>query len=102
MKRDRDASILLSYGDLPGVLWRRAGILLAILFCSAHTLPAYSVLTHEAIVDSAWDGSIKPLLLQRFPQSTAPDLVHAHGYAYAGCILQDMGYYPKNRSWIRT
>jgi hypothetical protein len=55
---------------------------------------AYSVLTHEAIVDSAWDGSIKPLLLHRFPQSTSADLTHAHAYAYAGCILQDMGYYP--------
>jgi hypothetical protein len=58
------------------------------------SLPAYSVLTHEAIIDSSWDASIKPLLLLRYPKATAQDLTDAHAYAYAGCILQDMGYYP--------
>jgi hypothetical protein len=58
------------------------------------TAPAYSVLTHEAVIDSAWDQSIKPLLLRRFPQSTAVDLQRAHGFAYGGAIVQDMGYYP--------
>jgi len=55
---------------------------------------AYSVLAHEAIVDSAWDEAIKPLLLERFPQATPADLKTAHGYAYGGCVIQDMGYYP--------
>ncbi len=64
------------------------------LLCFAPRLPAYSVLTHEAIIDSAWDHDIKPVLLQRFPETSSADLVTAHGYAYAGCILQDMGYYP--------
>ena len=54
----------------------------------------YSVLTHEAIIDSAWDASIQPLLLNRFPQSTPEQLVQAHAYAYGGSIIQDMGYYP--------
>jgi hypothetical protein len=58
---------------------------------SAH---AYSVLTHEAVIDSAWDGSLKPMLLKRFPQSTPDDLRRAHGFAYGGAIVQDMGYYP--------
>jgi len=57
-------------------------------------LPAYSVLTHEAIIDSSWDPSIKPLLLLKYPKATPDQLVEAHAYAYAGCILQDMGYYP--------
>ena len=57
-------------------------------------LSAYSVLSHEAIIDSAWDTSLKPLLLRRFPGSTPADLVEAHAYAYGGCIIQDMGYYP--------
>jgi hypothetical protein len=57
-------------------------------------LQGYSVLTHEAIIDSAWDANIKPLLLKRFPNATPDDLVQAHAYAYGGCILQDMGYYP--------
>jgi hypothetical protein len=54
----------------------------------------YSVLTHEAIIDSAWDKNIQPLLVKRFPQAAADDLRQAHGYTYAGCIIQDMGYYP--------
>jgi hypothetical protein len=54
----------------------------------------YSVLTHEAIVDSVWDGSIRKMLLQRFPAATPEELVEAHAYAYGGCIVQDMGYYP--------
>src|ERR1700689_2560438 len=54
----------------------------------------YSVLTHEAIVDSLWDGSIQTMLLKRFPEATPEQLEEAHAYAYGGCILQDMGYYP--------
>jgi hypothetical protein len=55
---------------------------------------AYAVLAHEAIIDSAWDTSIRPLLLKRFPAATAEQLKEAHGYAYGGAIIQDMGYYP--------
>jgi hypothetical protein len=54
----------------------------------------YSVLTHEAIIDSAWDTNIKPLLKKRFPDAGEDDLVKAHAHAYGGCIIQDMGYYP--------
>lgn len=55
---------------------------------------AYSVLAHEAIVDSAWEDAIKPLLLERFPRATPEELKTAHAYAYGGCVIQDMGYYP--------
>jgi hypothetical protein len=55
---------------------------------------AYAVLAHEAIIDSAWDANIRPLLLKRFPDATAEQLKQAHGYAYGGAIIQDMGYYP--------
>jgi hypothetical protein len=55
---------------------------------------AYAVLAHEAIIDSAWDTNIRPLLLKRFPQATPAELKEAHGYAYGGAIIQDMGYYP--------
>jgi hypothetical protein len=64
------------------------------LFSLLRELPAYSVLTHEAIIDSAWDRDLKPLLLARFPGATPDELKAAHAYAYGGCILQDMGYYP--------
>jgi hypothetical protein len=55
---------------------------------------AYSVLAHEALIDSAWDDAIKPLLLSRFPDATPEQLKEAHGYAYGGAVIQDMGYYP--------
>ncbi len=55
---------------------------------------AYSVLTHEAIVDSVWLDSMKPALLKRFPETTSDQLTKAHGFAYGGCIIQDLGYYP--------
>jgi hypothetical protein len=55
---------------------------------------AYAVLAHEAIIDSAWDTNIRPLLLKRFPNATPDQLKEAHGYAYGGAIIQDMGYYP--------
>jgi hypothetical protein len=55
---------------------------------------SYSVLSHEAIIDAAWDVSIKPILLQRFADASGDDLRKAHAYAYGGTIIQDMGYYP--------
>jgi Zinc dependent phospholipase C len=55
---------------------------------------AYSVLSHEAIIDSAWDPNLKAVLLQRFPRATPDELRQAHGYAYGGAIIQDLGYYP--------
>lgn len=57
-------------------------------------LAAYSVLSHEAIIDSAWKTDIRPLLLKRFPDATHEQLKVAHGYAYGGAIIQDLGYYP--------
>jgi hypothetical protein len=85
-------------------------------FCSAHACPAirriltvccifvllgfprpvwgYSVLTHEAIIDSLWIGVLKPVLLKRFPDATEEQLQEAHAYTYGGCVIQDLGYYP--------
>src|SRR5260370_32068742 len=55
---------------------------------------AYAVLSHEAIIDAAWETHIKPLLLKKFPQASEEDLSRAQGYAYGGAIFQNMGYYP--------
>jgi hypothetical protein len=57
-------------------------------------LQAYSVLTHEAIIDTSWKQQIEPQLLNRYPDATPEQLHDAHAYAYGGCIIQDMGYYP--------
>ena len=70
-----------------------AFLLAAALFWPA-PCQAYAVLSHEAIIDAAWDSHIKPLLLQKYPQATEEDLSRAQAYAYGGAIVQDMGYYP--------
>jgi hypothetical protein len=60
-----------------------------------HSCFACSVLSHEAIIDALWDVKLKPALLARFPNASADDLKQAHGYAYGGAIIQDLGYYPR-------
>jgi hypothetical protein len=55
---------------------------------------AYSVLTHEALIDRNWEREIKPLLLARFRTATEEQFKEARAYAYGGAIIQDMGYYP--------
>ena len=55
---------------------------------------AYSVLTHEQIIDLAWEQQLKPLLMARFANTTPDELTKAHAYAYGGSVIQDMGYYP--------
>ena len=69
-------------------------LLLVVLLFPATRLSGYSVLAHEAIVDSVWNESIVKLLRQRFPSATAEELKAAHAYAYGGCLIQDLGYYP--------
>lgn len=55
---------------------------------------AYSVLSHEANVDALWDSTIAPMLRARFPNASAEQIQEARGYAYGGCVIQDLGYYP--------
>src|SRR6476660_5253776 len=78
--------------------WRRfclraSGLLLVALICTGG-LSAYSVLTHEEIVDLLWADQIRPLLLKRFPTLTNDQIKEAHAYAYGGAVIQDLGYYP--------
>src|SRR5216683_3042289 len=68
--------------------------LIAVLLALPAPVHAYAVLSHEAIIDAAWETHIKPLLLKKFPQATEEDLSRAQAYAYGGAIIQDMGYYP--------
>lgn len=71
---------------------------LCVVLLAASVLPSpahgYSVLTHEAIIDSLWDSSIRPVLKAKFPDATPDQLREAHAYAYGGSIIQDLGYYP--------
>src|ERR1035437_2482406 len=72
---------------------RTAGFLLVVLMCSG-IVAAYSVLTHEEIVDLLWTDEIRPLLLKRYPGLSEDQLKEAHAYAYGGAVIQDLGYYP--------
>jgi hypothetical protein len=55
---------------------------------------AYSVLAHEANIDALWDSTIAPMLRARFPEASPEQILEARGYAYGGCVMQDLGYYP--------
>src|SRR6201998_1227110 len=72
---------------------RLVAMLMAALLCTSGTF-AYSVLTHEEIVDLVWTSELRPLLLDRFPDLTEEQLTEAHSYAYGGAVIQDLGYYP--------
>ena len=67
---------------------------MAVLLGLSCLCAAYSVLTHEEVVDLLWQDTIQPLLLKRFPNASPDDLKKAHAFAYGGCLVQDMGYYP--------
>src|ERR1700726_2848283 len=78
--------------------WRqfvmRVGTVLLLVLMSCSSSSAYSVLTHEEIVDLLWADEIRPLLLQRYPGLTPEQIKEAHAYAYGGAVIQDLGYYP--------
>lgn len=73
-----------------------SGVLILALLVGGISQPssAYSVLTHEQIVDLLWADQIKPLLLKKYPAATEEQLREAHAYAYGGSLIQDIGYYP--------
>ena len=73
----------------------RTCVLLLVAVSACVTIcSAYSVLTHEEIIDLLWHQQIVPLLRARFANATDQDLLKAHAYAYGGSVIQDIGYYP--------
>jgi hypothetical protein len=72
----------------------RVGTVLLIVLMSCSSSSAYSVLTHEEIVDLLWSDEIRSLLLKRYPGLTEDQIREAHAYAYGGAVIQDLGYYP--------
>jgi hypothetical protein len=73
----------------------RPTIIVVLLFVGfLEQVHGYSVLSHEALIDAAWEIDIRPMLLKRFPNATPDELRQAHGFAYGGAIIQDLGYYP--------
>ncbi len=97
MGSENQPRVRLSPATIPGG-WRPLSIrvlaLILILLMFGGGSFAYSVLTHEEIVDLLWTDEIRPLLVKRFPAITEDQLKEAHGYAYGGAVIQDLGYYP--------
>lgn len=69
-------------------------VVFTIVLLACPTSFAYSVLTHEEIVDLLWTSDIRPLIQHRFPGLTDAQIKEAHAYAYGGSVIQDLGYYP--------
>ena len=67
-------------------------LLVTIIFTGGGS--AYSVLTHEEIVDLLWADEIRPLILKRYPGLSEEQIKETHAYAYGGAVIQDLGYYP--------
>lgn len=67
---------------------------MGLLLLAQRPARAYSVLSHQANIDSCWTPCLLPALERRFPGGTADELRDAKAYAYGGSIIQDMGYYP--------
>ena len=73
---------------------RAYGWAVLVVMVFARPVSAYSVLAHEATVDALWEKAMTPVLLERFPGTSADALAEARAYAYGGCVIQDLGYYP--------
>lgn len=74
--------------------WRYPLLLALLALNTAPIAHSYSLLTHEQLIDLAWQDSILPLLRSRYPNATPKELEAARAYAYGGCAIQDIGYYP--------
>jgi hypothetical protein len=81
-------------GPLKFVKFVIVAIMIFAGLCVPRQAAGYSVLAHEANIDALWDSTIKTLLQARFPEATPEQLLEARAYAYGGCVIQDLGYYP--------
>src|SRR6202049_517257 len=76
-------------------------LLLVVVMCGGASF-AYSVLTHEEIVDLLWLDEIRPLLLKRYPGLSDDQIKEAHAYAYGGAVIQDLGSHPLGSAEFST
>ncbi len=68
--------------------------MLAMVLAVPERAEAYSVMSHQAIIDVVWESSMKPAIRKRFPNATEDEINRGQAYAYGGAIIQDLGYYP--------
>src|SRR5215210_3947256 len=72
----------------------RVVLIACLLSLAASRAAGYSVLAHEAAIDSTWNAAIRPLLKQKYPGASEEALLRARSFAYGGSVIQDLGYYP--------
>lgn len=76
-------------GKIKCIVW-----IMVFLLCVSSSSHAYSVLSHQALIDAAWKDVLLPVLQKRYPQASSEQLKQAKAYAYGGALAPDMGYYP--------
>jgi hypothetical protein len=69
-------------------------VMLTMVLAVPEKAEAYSVMSHQAIIDVVWESSMKPAIRKRFPNATEDEINRGQAYAYGGAIIQDLGYYP--------
>lgn len=69
-------------------------VIILFLLLNSFQSAAFSVLTHEAIIDATWEKTLVPLLKQKYPNATEADIKKAHSFIYGGTIIPDLGYLP--------
>lgn len=62
----------------------RAPLSILLIAICAEVSGAYSVLTHEQIVDLLWKDRMRPMIEARYPGLTLDQIRQAHAYAYGG------------------
>jgi hypothetical protein len=81
---------------------RALALLLATLLLGTTPTPtrAYSVMSHQAIIDTVWETDLKPAIRKRYPRATEEEIDRGQAYAYGGAIIQDLGYYPHGNKFF--
>jgi hypothetical protein len=74
--------------------------IMAVTLAAPHSARGYGVYSHGELIDLVWGDTIRPLLIERYPGITEAELTRAHSYAYGGCTIQDLGYYPFNNTFF--
>jgi hypothetical protein len=73
---------------------------MAFTLAAPHFARGYGVYSHGELIDLVWGDTIRPLLIERYRGITEAELTRAHSYAYGGCTIQDLGYYPFNNTFF--
>ncbi len=75
-------------------------LFLSIALVAPQSASGYATFTHLELIDLAWNDSILPLILLKFPTATGAGIDEAHAYAYGGALIQDLGYYPFGKKFF--